>query len=75
MPAECCKATWDKIPDDEPVFIIRGKDLLALGTISDWITRAEMESVNAEKIEGARKHFHWVQAFQVLNPERCKLPD
>lgn len=76
MPKECCKETWEKIPDDEPVFIIRGKDLLACGAVSDWITRAELEAVVPdEKIAKAKEHLLSIITFQEEHPERCKMPD
>jgi hypothetical protein len=75
MPHQCCNETWAKIPDDEPVFTVRGKDLLALGAVQKWIKDAQAAGVNQDKIDGAIKHRNWIQSFQVMNPERCKLPD
>lgn len=75
MPRQCCKDTWEKIPDDEPVFIIRGQDLLAQSAIAKWIEEAERLGVNEEKVARARRHLLDVIGFQSKHPVRCKLPD
>jgi hypothetical protein len=75
MPSQCCKDTWEKIPDDEPVFILRAKDELAPYVLGEWITNALEHGVNADKVEGAERHLEEFQAFQKANPDRVKLPD
>lgn len=69
----CC---FGDVPEDEPVFLIRGKDLLAADVVSDWITRAEMEGlVPADKINRAKEHLQVIIEFQREHPDRCKFPD
>lgn len=76
MPSQCCKDTWDKIPDDEPVFILRGKDLLAPQRVKAWIAAAvESDVVPDDKINGARCHYNDMIVFQKANKDRCKMPD
>lgn len=75
MPSQCCKDTWEKIPDDEPVFIIRGKDLLALGPVRRWIEEANAAGVNDDKQNRAFEHLASIERFQLEHPERCKIPD
>ena len=76
MPTQCCKDTWDKIPDDEPVFIIRGKDLLALNAVGAWIENAQRSrKVPQDKIDRAQLHYKAIKDFHKDNPERCKMPD
>jgi hypothetical protein len=75
MPKICCLNTWGKIPHDEPVFIIRGKDKLAADAVQAWIDSAEENGVNAEKIDLAQEHLEAILEFQADHPERCKLPD
>lgn len=76
MPSECCKTTWNRIPDDEPVFILRGKDLLAPLRVKAWIAEAVKSGVvPAEKIEGAKAHYEAMLEFQKENKVRCKMPD
>jgi len=75
MPLQCCKDKWPTIPDDEPVFVIRGKDLLAINVVNFWIEEATLAGVNKEKIEAVEKHFAAIRDFQEQHPERCKIPD
>lgn len=39
--------------DDEPVFILVGRDLLAAATVRDWVTRATAAGVNPDKLDDA----------------------
>ncbi len=75
MPKECCKKTWEKIPEDEPVFILRGKDLLSGIVVEEWIRLAERWKVNDDKLRRAKEHLRDIKEFQSENPDRCKVPD
>lgn len=54
----------------EPVFILRGSDKLAVMTVVDWIGRAKREGVSEEKIEAA-----WQQAAAMIKWPFKKRPD
>lgn len=75
MPKDCCKEMWNKIPDDEPVFIIRGKDRLASRTVRYWIEEARNFGVKAEKLARAEEHLMDILNFKKEHPERMKIPD
>jgi hypothetical protein len=75
MAKQCCKETWDKIPDDEPAFIIRGRDQLAPATVLHWLEAARDAGVNPEKFNEAYEHLTEIAEFQEKHLERCKLPD
>jgi hypothetical protein len=75
MPLQCCKDKWPTIPDDEPVFVIRGKDLLAIETVERWIDLAKEAGVNDEKMAAVGQHYIAIFNFQTEHPERCKIPD
>jgi hypothetical protein len=75
MPAQCCKDKWPTIPDDEPVFVIRGKDLLALSVVQLWMDKAIDAGVNDEKMLAVLEHYNAIAKFQEDHPERCKVPD
>jgi len=75
MPAPCCKEKWPLIPDDEPVFILRGQDMLVIPVIEEWMRRASKEHVNSDKLAKVNDHLNAIRLFQVEHPERCKLPD
>lgn len=75
MPKQCCVETWGKIPADEPVFVLRGKDLLAPRIVAEWIQAAMRNGVNANKVQRAREHLEDMHHFQEKHPGRCKIPD
>ena len=62
-----------KIPADEPVFVLRGRDLLAVAAIRFYActTWARHLSI-ANKVLGVADE---IEAWQQAHPERCKLPD
>lgn len=64
-----------KKPDDEPIFIIRGKDLLALGIVLQWIVTAGDAGVNINKINEAWECFNAIRVFQRDHHPECKIPD
>jgi hypothetical protein len=59
-----------KVPDDEPVFILRAQDVLAVGCISSWITRGLMEGVNRDKIKQVNQRLR-----DFLDFDPVKIPD
>ena len=75
MPAQCCKEFYAKIPDDEPVFTLAGRDILAAQTVALWIERARAYGVNEDKILRAQWHLEAMERFEQDHPERMKLPD
>lgn len=42
------------IPDDEPLFLLRGRDTLAAAVVDCWCDDAQQALVNAEKVADAR---------------------
>lgn len=72
-----------EIRDDEPVFVLRGQDKLAIGTIAEYQVRVENEIKDGaiseedgaqllEAVKAARRQFvEWADA----NPTLVKLPD
>jgi hypothetical protein len=75
MPAQCCKDKWPTIPDDEPVFVIRGQDLLAARAVAHWMDMAAEKGVNDTKLAAVAQHLKAIVDFQGMYPERCKVPD
>jgi hypothetical protein len=60
---------------DQPFFLIKAQDKLAIMAIAAWIEAAERAKVNPEKIKGAEQDMAAIQQFQMDHPERCKIPD
>lgn len=54
MKARTAKHTIARIPDDEPVFILRGQDQLAEEVVNFWADLAERAEVRSGKVADAR---------------------
>lgn len=62
-----------KAADDEPVFVLRGQDVLAANTLWTWLQQARVHGVHADKIFKAEDDF---QAFLDWRKHNgTKLPD
>jgi hypothetical protein len=75
MTKEYLRRLAEHIPDDEPVFVLRARDFLAPGAISDWMDAARHREVASSKIKAAGKDLAAFAQFQLDHPERCKFPD
>jgi len=64
------KQSIARIPDDEPIFILRGQDKLAAAVVRFWADRAEQAGVRSGKVMGARDCADAMDAWPVK-----KLPD
>ena len=55
-----------EIPADEPVFLIRGQDIVGATAVRHWARLAENEGASAEIVQRARDHAEamdrWVMA-------------
>jgi hypothetical protein len=72
---DCCKKSIAKIPDDEPVFCLFGRDRLAKAVVRFWIDEAERAGVNHDKILRAKGHLKDMEDFELQHSDRVKLPD
>ena len=63
-----------KMPDDEAVFVLRGKDALAADVISYWIEQAKLAGVPAAKIVRAQGHLYDFIAWQIEHSDLVRLP-
>jgi hypothetical protein len=61
------------IPDDEPVFLIRGKDLCAPRTVRAWASVAHELGASDEIIKAALDQAKRMEAWQTLY--ESKVPD
>lgn len=67
------RETGTPIPDDEPIFILRGKDVLAGPTIQHYMELAEEHS-HAHALSVAERLEEFAR-FGQEHPERMKVPD
>lgn len=62
-----------KIGEDEPVFLLRAKDILAPRIVLAWANTLEAEMGDPKMVTLARKHAKYMEDWQQRNG--CKLPD
>ncbi len=60
------------IPDDEPVFLIRGQDLAAIPAAEAWCEAAAALGADADIIDAVRRHIEVVRDWQQTH---AKVPD
>jgi hypothetical protein len=63
------------IPQDEPIFVLRGRDVIAAVTVKFWIELALGRDVPAEKIGSATAILRAFEDFKKANPGSMKQPD
>lgn len=63
----------NKIPVDEPVFLLRGQDACAPAAIDAWCKEAEKMGVDKRMIQIATDHAHLMRVFQ--GSKGSKVPD
>jgi hypothetical protein len=61
------------IPADEPVFLIRGKDLVGPATVEAWANLAAMAGAEPEIVELARRQARRMTEWQQRSG--CQVPD
>lgn len=64
----------EKVPEGEPVFILRGRDTLASGAVYGWAVRAEANGVDNKKVRGARDCAELMHLYAVES-KLGRLPD
>lgn len=65
------RQSGEAIPDDEPVFILRARDIMAVETLSRYHSRI-MDNEHARAVHFRIEQF---ERFAKAHPERMKSPD
>lgn len=68
------RSNGERIPDDEPVFLLRARDHLALATLVDYRRRSLVDGCNDYHFEHLDKDIEAFQRFALEHPERMKQP-
>lgn len=53
------------IPENEPVFLLRGKDVAAPAAIEAWIAEAKKYGAKDDILEAAEKQVDLMRAYQI----------
>lgn len=65
--------TLQKVGEDEPIFVLRAKDILAPSVINFWCDLAQEAGVPEEKIDEAQRCEDAMRAW--VNRHGAKVPD
>lgn len=65
------RATGKPIPDDEPVFVLRAKDVHALEALRAYLSVVD----TPEHAQSVRQRINAFEAFTVAHADRMKFPD
>lgn len=68
------RTTGEAIPSDEPVFIFRARDRLALQVLRFYLYTARGEACVDQHIVGCERAVRAFEEFQQTHPERMKQP-
>lgn len=63
------------VPDDEPVFILRGQDKCTSQTIRQYADCAQRVGSPSEHHSSARRQADAIEEWQSENPDQVKSPD
>jgi len=63
----------DKVAPDEPVFVLRARDIIAPEIVREWAYRAQCEGAPIEKCDDARRIADAMEQWQIGH--RRKVPD
>jgi hypothetical protein len=64
-----------KIPEMEPVFLLRGQDICAPLIVTIWAAVAEIEGASPKIVDAARKQADAMRRWQASRLTRSKIPD
>lgn len=62
------------IPDDEPVFLLRAQDMLAVPAIREYLDLCTRAGCVEEHLDGIGVAIGRFARWQVVHPDKAKLP-
>lgn len=67
---ELADGCLSKVAEDEPVFVLRARDVLAAPTVMFWVWLARLGGVSGSKRAGAVSLYHQMRAWQYKHGRR-----
>ena len=64
---------WEKIPEDEPVFLLRGQDVLAPDVVEYWAQLLKNQGGEEQLVTAAKAQAHKMRDWQ--KDQKVKVPD
>ena len=68
------RSTGEPIPEDEPVFMLRGRDILAIATIRVYLSAALAYPCTEEHCQAVERVLERFYEFRKLHRDRMKEP-
>ena len=68
------RSNGEAIPDDEPIFILRGRDRLSLRTVAYYLTQSSLDGCTMYHIDGIHEAIQKFRDFQIKHSELMKQP-
>lgn len=65
----------NKIPEDMPVFLIIGSDVVGPSSVENWANEAEAIGASEHIVAAARQQAKEMRIYQEHHPELVKVPD
>lgn len=76
LEASCDNAPQPIIPDDEPVFLIRAKDVIGVEIVFEYVSRLKDEiGEDSEMVQAIRKHAQAMEDYAAQRYNGGKVPD
>lgn len=66
--------TGEAIPRDEPVFLLRARDYLAVNVLTSYLAYAQEDGCSRAHLQGIADTIQEFSEFQAAHPERMKQP-
>ena len=66
--------TGEEIPEDEPLFVLRGRDKLAMDTLKYYFAKCQAENCTIQHLDGVRSVMREFHRFVHSHAERMKEP-
>lgn len=68
------KANGEVIPSEEPIFILRGRDKVALDLLKEYHRRCLQTGCNTWQLEGVERAIGAFRTFSRIHQDRMKEP-
>lgn len=68
------KVSGEEVPENEPIFILRARDILAYATINYYVHSCVIHKCKASHIKAGQENIRRFMEFSIHNIERMKRP-
>lgn len=69
------KTTSERIPDDEPVFLVRAKDIVSFDLLLAYLVMCQEEGCSQSHLRGIVSAIHKFNEWQSVHRDSMRTPD